>query len=114
MGMFFDTLAMMLLTVPILLPAVEAMGVNALWFGVFVVLLGEIGMITPPVGILSYIVHTIAKKPDVNLGTEITLGDVFRSLVWFLPIPLLFLVFMIAFPQVAEWLPGLLESAGGR
>lgn len=114
MGMFFDTLAMMLLTVPILLPAVEAMGVNALWFGVFVVLLGEIGMLTPPVGILSYIVHTIAKKPDVNLGTEITLGDVFRSLVWFLPIPLLFLVFMIVFPQVAEWLPGLLESAGGR
>lgn len=114
MGMFFDTLAMMLLTVPILLPAVEAMGVSPLWFGVFVVLLGEIGMITPPVGILAYIVHTIAKKPEVNLGTDISLGDVFRSLLWFVPIPLIFLAVMIAVPQITDWLPGLLESTGGR
>lgn len=111
LGMFFDTLSMMLLTIPILLPTLEAMQVSPLWFGVFVVLLGELGMITPPVGILSYIVHAIGKEPQVNLGQTISLRDVFTSLVWFLPVAVLFLFIMIAFPQMATWLPGLM--AGG-
>lgn len=113
MGMFFDTLSMMLLTIPILLPTLEAMDVSPLWFGVFVVLLGELGMITPPVGILSYIVHNICKSPEVNLGHDVTLKDVFVSLAWFLPIAVLFLVVMIAVPQMTEWLPDLLERTSG-
>ena len=113
MGMFFDTLSMMLLTIPILLPTLSAMDVSPLWFGVFVVLLGELGMITPPVGILSYIVHNIAKNPEVNLGQTITLKDVFTSLLWFLPIAVLFLILMIAVPQMTEWLPDLLERTAG-
>lgn len=113
MGMFFDTLSMMLLTIPILLPTLEAMEVSPLWFGVFVVLLGELGMITPPVGILSYIVHNICKSPEVNLGQTVTLKDVFVSLAWFLPIAILFLGIMIAVPQMTEWLPDLLERTSG-
>jgi C4-dicarboxylate transporter DctM subunit len=113
MGMFFDTLSMMLLTIPILLPTLTAMDVSPLWFGVFVVLLCELGMITPPVGLLPFIVHNIAKNPEVNLGHDISLKDVFVSLVWFLPIVILFLVLMIAFPQMTEWLPDLLERAAG-
>lgn len=113
MGMFFDTLAMMLLTIPILLPTLAEMDVSALWFGVFVVLLGELGMITPPVGILSYIVHNIAKNPEVNLGQEITLKDVFTSLLWFLPVAVLFLIVMIFVPDMTEWLPNLLERMAG-
>ena len=113
LGMFFDTLSMMLLTIPILLPTLETMQVDPLWFGVFVVLLGELGMITPPVGILSYIVHNMAKNPEVSLGQTITLKDVFTSLVWFLPIAVLFLVAMIAFPQMTEWLPDLLQTMAG-
>ncbi|GAA2093053.1 MULTISPECIES: TRAP transporter large permease [Brevibacterium] len=113
MGMFFDTLSMMLLTIPILLPTLAEMGVNPLWFGVFVVLLGELGMITPPVGILSFIVHNISKNPEVNLGQNITLKDVWTALVWFLPVAVLFLIIMIAVPQMTEWLPALLERAAG-
>lgn len=113
LGMFFDTLSMMLLTIPILLPTLETMQVDPLWFGVFVVLLGELGMITPPVGILSYIVHNMAKDPKVNLGHTITLKDVFTSLLWFLPIVLLFLIAMITFPQMTEWLPDLLQQVAG-
>ncbi|WP_029088145.1 TRAP transporter large permease [Brevibacterium album] len=113
MGMFFDTLSMMLLTVPILLPTLAAMDVNPLWFGVFVVLLGELGMITPPVGLLPFIVHNITKNPEVNMGQDITLKDVFVSLIWFLPIVILFLVIMIFVPQMTEWLPALLERAAG-
>ncbi len=113
LGMFFDTLSMMLLTIPILLPTLDALDVSTLWFGVFVVLLGELGMITPPVGILSFIVHRIAQDPKVNLGQSITIKDVFVSLLWFLPIAILFLVLMIAFPQMVDWLPSLMKQAGG-
>jgi TRAP-type C4-dicarboxylate transport system permease large subunit len=89
------------------------MEVSPLWFGVFVVLLGELGMITPPVGILSFIVHNIAKNPEVNLGQDISLKDIFTSLVWFLPVAVLFLVLMIAVPGMTEWLPDLLERTAG-
>lgn len=112
MGMFFDTLSMMFLTIPILLPTFAAMDINVLWFGVFVVLLGELGMITPPVGVLSYIVHNIAQKPDVNLGQHISLKDIFVSLSWFLPIAVLFLFLMIWFPEMATWLPDMMAERG--
>lgn len=113
MGMFFDTMSMMLLTIPILLPTLETMGVSALWFGVFVVLLGELSMVTPPVGIIPYIINSIVKDKDVNLGVDVTLRDIFISLLWFLPVAVIFLVLMIAVPEMTEWLPNLLSSAGG-
>ncbi|MEY9260056.1 C4-dicarboxylate transporter DctM subunit [Brevibacterium epidermidis] len=113
MGMFFDTLSMMLLTIPILLPTLETMGVSPLWFGVFVVLLGEFAMVTPPVGIIPYIVHSIAKNPEVNLGATVTLRDIFISLLWFLPVVVIFLILMIALPGMTEWLPDLISRTSG-
>lgn len=105
MGMFFDTMSMMLLTIPILLPTLAAYDIDLLWFGVFVVLLGELGMITPPVGVLTYIVHNLTKRPEVNQGVKVSLGDVFMSLAWFLPLSLLFLILLILWPDLATWLP---------
>jgi tripartite ATP-independent transporter DctM subunit len=105
MGMFFDTMAMVLLTVPILLPTLYVVGIDPLWFGVFIVLLGEIGMLTPPVGVLSYVVYNLCKRRDVNLGTRISLNDVFMALVWFLPLAIVFLLILIVWPDVALWLP---------
>lgn len=113
MGMFFDTLSMMLLTIPILLPTLETMGVSPLWFGVFVVLLGEFAMVTPPVGIIPYIVHSIAKNPEVNLGATVTLRDIFISLLWFLPVVVIFLILMVAVPGMTEWLPDLISRTSG-
>lgn len=113
MGMFFDTLSMMLLTIPILLPTLETMGVSPLWFGVFVVLLGEFAMVTPPVGIIPYIVHSIAKNPEVNLGVTVTLRDIFVSLLWFLPVVVVFLVLLVAVPGMTEWLPDLISRTSG-
>lgn len=108
MGMFFDTLSMMFLTVPVLLPTFAEMGIDPIWFGVFIVLLGELGMITPPVGVIAFILHSLAQDPDVNLGQTITLKDVFMPLLWFLPIAILFLVMMILFPDIVMWLPSLM------
>lgn len=113
MGMFFDTMSMMLLTIPILLPTLETMGVSPLWFGVFVVLLGEFGMVTPPVGIIPYIIHSIVKDKAVNLGHTITLRDIFISLLWFLPVVVVFLVLLVAVPGMTEWLPDLIEHSNG-
>ncbi|WP_169721488.1 TRAP transporter large permease [Brevibacterium album] len=105
MGMFFDTLPMMLLTVPVLLPVLVEMEINLLWFGVFMVIMGEIAMVTPPVGILAFIIHGIAKNPSVNLGQRISLMDVFIAVAWFLPVAIGFVVFLIFMPEVVEWLP---------
>lgn len=105
MGMFFDTLSMMFLTVPVLLPTFVEMGIDPIWFGVFIVLLGELGMITPPVGVIVYILHSLTQDPEINLGHTFTLKDILVPLLWFLPVAILFLVAMIAFPEMATWLP---------
>lgn len=106
LGMFMDPLTMILVTVPILMPTIAALDISLIWFGVFVVLLGEVSIITPPVGILTFIVHRIAQEPDVNLGHRIRLSDVFFGVLIFLPVTVLVLLMLIWFPQLAEWLPG--------
>jgi C4-dicarboxylate transporter, DctM subunit len=105
LGMFMEPISMMLLTVPILMPTLAAFDISLLWFGVFVVFLGELAMITPPVGILTFIVHGIAQESDVNLGTQITLGDTFRGVLWFLPISVVLLIIMIVYPDFVLWIP---------
>ena len=105
LGMFMDTLAVMMLTVPVLMPLFPALGIEPLWFGVFVVLCVELGMITPPVGVLSYVVHSITKDPAVNLGQKVSLKDVFTGVGWLLPISLLVVAVMIAFPGLATYIP---------
>src|SRR5699024_3213103 len=113
MGVFFDTMPVLLLPIPMLLPPLETMGGSRLWFGVCVVLLGESGRMTPRGGIIPSIVHSIAKNPEVNLGHTVTLRDIFISLLWFLPVAVVFLVLMIAAPGMTEWLPDLIERTSG-
>lgn len=110
MGMFLDPLAMMLLTVPILLPTLQAMEISPLWFGVFIVFMGELAIITPPVGMLSYIIYSITQDPRVNQGHQIKLKDVFMAVVWILPFAGLFLLIMIFVPELATVLPELVQQ----
>ncbi|MCW4355683.1 TRAP transporter large permease [Hoyosella sp. YIM 151337] len=105
MGMFMDPLSIMLLTVPLLIPVVAELGISPLWFGVFVVILAEVAIITPPVGVLAFIVHDLVKDPDVSLGQRITLGDVFRGIALFLPAIAVLCVVLIAAPGLATFLP---------
>lgn len=107
LGTFLEALPMMLLTVPALLPTLEALDISLLWFGVFVVFMGEIAVLSPPVGILAFIIHTIAQEPEVNLGQKITLRDVFMSLVWFLPIAVAFVALIIFVPELVTYIPDL-------
>lgn len=106
LGMFMDTLAMMLLTIPVLLAPLKAVGVDPLWFGVFLVVMAEVGLLTPPLGILSFIVHRIASDPEASLGREISLGTVFAGVAPFAIMSILVLILLIVAPEIVTWLPG--------
>lgn len=100
-GCFMDSLAMIMLTVPIFFPVVQALGFDPIWFGVVIVLVTEMGVITPPVGINVYVVHGIAK--DVPLET------IFRGVFPYLLALLACTGILLIFPQLALFLPGLIK-----
>jgi len=110
LGMFMDTLAMMLLTIPVLMQPLMSVGVDPLWFGVFLVVMAEVGLLTPPLGVLTFIVHRIASDPEANLGREISLGTVFLGVLPFALTAIFVVLLLIAFPGIVTWLPG--SSAG--
>lgn len=99
-GCFMDSLAMVTLTVPILFPLVLSLGYDGIWFGIIIVLVAEMGVITPPVGINVYVIKGVA--PDVPLET------IFRGIFPFLGAILVCIAILIAFPQIALFLPNLL------
>ncbi len=102
---------MMVLTVPILIPTLESLDISMLWFGAFVVFMGELAILSPPVGILAMIVHSIVKDPKVNLGKDIPLKDVFVAAAWFLPMAIVVVLILIFFPEISTFLPD--HSSGG-
>lgn len=105
LGMFLDTLAMILLTVPVLMPVLVALDVNLLWFGAFLVIMAEIALLSPPMGMLSFVMHRMAQDPEINLGTDISLSEVFRGSSWFIAVALVVVVLLIAAPDLVTWLP---------
>lgn len=100
-GCFMDALAMIMLTVPIFYPVVLALGFDPIWFGVIIVLVTEMGVITPPVGVNVYVVHGVAR--DVPLET------IFRGVLPMLLAMLVCNLLLILFPQIALFLPGLMK-----
>ncbi|MAM62191.1 TRAP transporter large permease [Maritimibacter sp. UBA3975] len=106
LGMFMDTLAMMLLTIPVLLGPLASVGVDPLWFGVFLVVMAEVGLLTPPLGILTFIVHRIASDPEANLGNPISLGTVFLGVLPFALTAIAVVILLILVPDIVTWLPG--------
>lgn len=98
-GCFMDSLAMIMLTVPIFYPAVVALGFNPIWFGVIIVLVVEMGVITPPVGINVYVVKGIADG--------VPLETVFKGVWPFLIAEIVTVGILMAFPQIATFLPSL-------
>ena len=98
-GCFMDSLAMIMLTVPIFYPAVVALGFNPIWFGVIIVLVVEMGVITPPVGINVYVVKGIADG--------VPLETVFKGVWPFLLAELVMVGILMLFPQIATFLPSL-------
>jgi len=100
-GCFMDSLAMILLTVPILYPLVTSLGFDPIWFGVIIVLVTEMGVITPPVGINVYVISGIAK--------DIPLEVIFKGAFPFLLAILTTVTLLMIFPQIALFLPNLMR-----
>jgi C4-dicarboxylate transporter DctM subunit len=100
-GCFMDALAMIMLTIPIFFPVVQTLGFDPIWFGVVIVLVTEMGVITPPVGVNVYVVYGVAR--DVPLET--IFNGVYPMLLALLVCNLL----LILFPQIALWLPSLMH-----
>ena len=100
LGMFFDSISMMLLTLPFVMPVIFYLGLSPLWFGVVYVVIAEIGMITPPFGINLFILNSVVPKYDIM--------TIARGCVPFLVPLLLFVALLTAFPQLVLWLPRLM------
>lgn len=110
LGAFLDELAMMLLTIPIFIAPLTALDVDLLWFGVFLIILVEIGLVAPPIGVLSFIVHGIAESSTRGMGVKISIGDVYRGVMPFVIAALLVLIALIFVPEIATWLPSLSKA----
>ncbi|MFP3912341.1 MAG: TRAP transporter large permease [Desulfobacteraceae bacterium] len=100
-GCFMDALAMVMLTVPIFFPVAQALGFDPIWFGVVIVLITEMGVITPPVGVNVYVVSGVAK--DVPLET------IFKGVLPMLLALVICNLMLLIFPQIALFLPGLIK-----
>jgi C4-dicarboxylate transporter, DctM subunit len=98
LGCFLEGLSMMITTIPITAPLVISLGVDPVWFGIFIVLVTELALITPPVGINLYVVQGI--RTDGG-----SIADVIMGVIPFVITLILFTILMIYFPQIALWLP---------
>jgi C4-dicarboxylate transporter, DctM subunit len=99
LGCFLDALAMVVGTIPIIFPIVLALGIDPVWFGIYLVLMAELALITPPVGMNLYVVQGIRK--------EGTIADVIVGVLPFLFMMLLMTGMIWFYPEIVLWLPRL-------
>lgn len=100
LGMFLDPVCILVLTLPFMLPVVQLYQMDAIWFGVIVVKLLEIGMITPPVGLNVFVIGNVARDVGIN--------RIFSGVARFLAVDLLVLLVLILFPILSTLIPSLM------
>jgi tripartite ATP-independent transporter DctM subunit len=101
LGMLLDAVAIFAITLPIVYPVVLKLGFDPIWFGIIMIKVSEIGLITPPVGMNVYVAASTA-------GKEVTLTDVFKGVSPFLICDFFVLIFLLAFPQICLFLPSIM------
>lgn len=101
LGMFIDSIGIILLTLPILMPLLTELDINMIWFGIITIKLLEIGLVTPPVGLNVYVIKT-------SLGNLVDLPSIFRGCTWFIATDIVMLLILVAFPILSLFLPGLM------
>ena len=99
-----DALAFVTLTIPIFFPVVTSLGYDPIWFGIIIVMVTEIGVITPPVGINVYVVFGVAR----SVIGEVPLESIFKGILPFLIAVIVGVIIMIAMPQLILFLPNLM------
>jgi tripartite ATP-independent transporter DctM subunit len=101
LGCFIDTMTMVLLTIPVFFPLIKALNYDPVWFGVIVVLCVEMALVTPPVGMNVWVVSGLAKDVPMEL--------IFKGIWPFVVVELIFVIILIAFPQIVLFLPQMLK-----
>jgi tripartite ATP-independent transporter DctM subunit len=101
LGTFMEQVSIMMITFPIFIPIVNAMGFDPIWFGLLVLINMEIGMKTPPFGMCLFVMKGVAAK-------SISMLDIYKSVIPFILIDLLAMLFILLFPAIALYLPGLM------
>lgn len=107
MGMFMSSLSIMMITVPLFIPIVKALGIDPIWFGTCFILNMELAAISPPFGLTLFVLGGIAQKHNMDLE------DVYRAAYPFVALEVLVMVIMIAAPILSTWLPHLMRTGGG-
>lgn len=100
LGCFMDALSILVITMPIVFPAILALGFDPIWFGILITFSIEVALVTPPYGLNLFVIQ--ATVPDLKLG------DLYRGVSWFVLMDIVRLVFLIAFPQISLWLPDMM------
>lgn len=103
LGMVIDSIGLILLTLPILLPVLEAADINLIWFGIICIKLLEIGLVTPPVGLNLYVLHSA-------LSGQVKLRDIISGTTWFIAMDIVTLFILIAFPAISLFLPSFMAQ----
>lgn len=96
LGLFLESLSMLLIMVPVLSPTVAALGIDPIWFGIYFVILIEVALITPPVGLNLFVIQAISNSP---------LGVIARGVFPFILLMMFAVVLVYVFPQIVMWLP---------
>ena len=102
LGTFMDVVAMMLVTIPLYMPVIHALGFDPVWFAVIMLLNLEMADVSPPFGLGLFVMKGVAPA-------DTTMGDIYRSVLPFLGCDLIAMILIIAFPTLALWLPGLMR-----
>jgi C4-dicarboxylate transporter, DctM subunit len=102
LGMFIDSIGILLLTLPLIVPIMVTMDINMIWMGILLIKMLEIGMMTPPVGLNVYVIKGA-------VGDEVSLQTIFKGVAWFIITDLVTLTILIAFPILSLYLPNLAQ-----
>jgi len=100
LGMFIDSIGILLLTLPLVIPIMESMSINMIWAGILLIKMLEIGMVTPPVGLNVYVIKGA-------VGDSVKLHTIFKGVSWFIIMDVITLAILIAFPVITLFLPNL-------
>ena len=98
LGAMVDVFGMLVLTIPFIMPVVGQLGIDPIWFGVFAVMMAELALVTPPVGANVFVMRRTAP--------EVPMSDIFMGVLPFVLGELVIIALVIAFPEIALWLPG--------
>lgn len=97
LGMFVESIAMMLMTIPVTFPIAMAMGLDPIWFGIFLVIVIEIGLVTPPLGMVLFVLH--------SMDDRVSFSEIVIGVLPFVTVMIVFIILLYLVPDIVMWLP---------